>query len=147
MLTPFGQKTVLFQKWRLPTLSVSNQSFHEVSAIVTFRHCGCADKCDTAVLKLQVWRLYAAAHSSVAVSSKCCALLRKGKKNSQRADEWQASATSGLPPQHHPPCGGTKRKSCVRLKRTHISLPVLSHAAAVTAESPPAGCCAQKTKI
>lgn len=33
VLTPFGKKTELFQK-RLPTLSMLNQSLHEVSAII-----------------------------------------------------------------------------------------------------------------
>lgn len=37
-------------------------------------------------------------------------------------------------------------KSCVRVRRTHFSLPVLSHAAAVTVESPPAGCCTLRLK-
>lgn len=142
VLTPFGQKTVLVQKWRLPTLSEPNQRFHEVSAIVTFRHCGCADKCNTAVLELQVWRLYAAAHSSAASSSECCALLGKRKKKTLKGQ-----MNSGRVP--HLDClhsvallvEAQSWKSCVRLKRTHISLPVLSHAAAVTAESPPAGCC------
>lgn len=77
-----------------------NQSFHEVSGTVSFHHRGCADECDTDVWSCRFWGLYAAAHSSAAGSSKCCASLEtklklsKGRWTAGECHIWTASTAS-----------------------------------------------------